>query len=102
MSTFAMKSQMICNVMQLQRKKHIFYLERIAYDPKIYIHWTIPSLLHQTRSTNPLVYKGLNQTLPIDTDLCKLVFLSELPVKYEKYVITGFAKNSNKILSNLG
>ena len=44
----------------IQRQKILFYLEIITCDPSIYIQWTIPCLLHQTRRKNPLVLKALS------------------------------------------
>ena len=71
------KTQMKCCIMQhfirvytvcydknnLQQKKYIFYLGIIVPDLSIYIQWTIPSLLNQTKKKNPLGYKGLKKKL---------------------------------------
>ena len=43
----------------LQTKKYIFY--KLLCDTPIYVQWTIPSLLYQTRGKNSFVYKGLSK-----------------------------------------
>ena len=58
-TTFHQGLQCLLRHKQFTEKEIKFHSEIITWDPCVYIQWTIPSVLHQTKKKNPLVHKGL-------------------------------------------